>query len=79
MNWNWVGATALLMAGVLSYGIFMGHNRVDQNPVEAPPRLGYYFKDAVITETSVAGAPHLRLAARSIEQNAVDDSVSWNM
>ena len=76
MNWRWVGTTAVLTAGVLTYGVFMGRNRMDQNAVEAPAALGYYFRNAVITETTAAGAPRLRIAARSIEQNPQDDSVS---
>jgi len=76
MNWRWVGTTALLTAGVLSYGIFVHRDGADQNAVEPPPRLGYYFKDAIITDTTVTGMPRIRLAARSIEQNPTDQSVS---
>jgi LPS export ABC transporter protein LptC len=76
MNWRWIAASALLAAFLVTYGIFVGREPLLQDAAAPPPPLpGYYLKDAVITETLPNGEPHLRLAARSIQQSPKDDSI----
>jgi LPS export ABC transporter protein LptC len=77
VNWRWVSITALLAALVVSYGVFTGQSRDDSLATGADrPQPGYYLRDAVITDTQADGSPAVRLAARRIEQNPADDSIS---
>jgi lipopolysaccharide export system protein LptC len=77
MSWRWVSITALLAAVVVSYGIFTGQSSEDGLATgDERPQPGYYLRDAVITDTQADGSPAVRLAARRIEQNPMDDSIA---
>ncbi len=75
MNWRWIALTAVLAAALVSYGAFIGSERGSETAVPPAPPLGYYLKDAVITDTTVSGAARLKIGARLIEQNPADNSV----
>jgi LPS export ABC transporter protein LptC len=59
----------------VTYGVFTGREPLQDAVVKPPPLPGYYFKNAVITETLPSGEPHIRLTARTIQQNSSDDSI----
>ena len=75
MNWRWVAFTALIGALIVSYGVLTGNHRDTAPMPEGVQQLGYYMKDAVITETSIDGNPRLKLTSRSIQQHVEDNSV----
>ncbi len=77
MNSPWLSIVTLLVALVIGYSVLS--NR-DSDSVasahEQPLLLGYYLKDAIITETSDSGAPRVRFAASEVTQDAQDNSVT---
>jgi LPS export ABC transporter protein LptC len=76
VNWRWVAFTALIAALMVSYGVLTGNHRDAAPANEGTQQLGYYMKDAVITETSVEGNPRLKLTSHTIQQNIEDNSVA---
>jgi LPS export ABC transporter protein LptC len=76
MNWRWVAYVIVLGAAAVVYLAFFDSDRgsdTDNNSRKTP--LGYYLKDAVITDTTPEGNPRARIAAENIEQNPADNSV----
>jgi LPS export ABC transporter protein LptC len=75
MNAQWFGIAALA-ALMIAFGVLTGTDD-ELDPVQAQPEvLGYYVRNAIITETSETGAPRVRFAAADVTQNLSDNSVS---
>jgi LPS export ABC transporter protein LptC len=75
MSSRWVWLVAILGALALSYAVLTRHTEDDMTQVERPPLPGYYLEDAEIVETGPDGRPRVRVAARVIAQNPMDDSI----
>jgi LPS export ABC transporter protein LptC len=75
MNAQWFGIAALA-ALMIAYSVLTSSD--DQLDVrqEQPEILGYYVRDAIITETAPNGAPRVRFAAAEVTQDLSDNSVS---
>lgn len=71
-RWLWLALGAAL---ALTYVLLTRQSRDGDAPVARPSQPGYYLEDAVIVETDRDGKPRVKLAARVIAQNALDNSI----
>jgi LPS export ABC transporter protein LptC/lipopolysaccharide transport protein LptA len=76
MNSQLFSTIALVAALLLGYAVLVGRNDDSTQLGSAPVVLGYYLKDAIVTETAKDGTPHLRFAAAEATQNPADNSVA---
>ncbi|HKQ81982.1 MAG TPA: LPS export ABC transporter periplasmic protein LptC [Steroidobacteraceae bacterium] len=75
MNSKWIWLVAVLGALAVSYTVLTRQGDEDAAPATRPPQPGYYLEDAVIVETGPDGKPRVKLSARVIAQNPMDDSI----
>ena len=75
MNAQWFGVAALA-ALMIAYSVLTGSDDQLDIAQEQPEILGYYVRNAIITETSDSGAPRVRFAAADVTQNLSDNSIS---
>jgi LPS export ABC transporter protein LptC/lipopolysaccharide transport protein LptA len=75
MNSQGFSMVALVAALLLGYGLLVDRDDTAAPGSGAPVILGYYLKDAIVTETGANGAPQLRFAAAQAVQNPADNSV----
>ncbi len=75
MNWSWIWIAAVLAALVIAFGVASRRDSSSIGAQEAPSQPAYYLKDAVITETTPAGDPQIRLITNRIEQQPNDDAI----
>lgn len=78
MTSHWFSIVTLLAAMIIGYGAVTSRNANETAAPEHAVVLGYYLKNAIITETSSNGTPHIRFAADDVVQNPKDNSVSLN-
>lgn len=75
MNSRWFWFVAVLGALAVTYAV-LTHDDTRSTPADTrAPQPGYYLQDAVIVETGPDGKPRVKLAARAIAQNAMDNSI----
>lgn len=75
MNSKWVWLIASLGALAVTYAVLTRQGDEEATQASRPPQPGYYLEDAVIVETGADGKPRVKLAARVIAQNPMDDSI----
>lgn len=75
MNSKWVWLTSALGALVVTFTLLTRPSENESTEMSRPPQPGYYLEDAVIVETGADGKPRVKLAARVIAQNPMDDSI----
>lgn len=75
MKWRWLAYVVVLVIAAGGYLAFFDSDRGSDAGSSKKAPLGYYLKDAVITDTTPAGEPRTRIAAEKIEQNPADNSV----
>ena len=75
MNSRWFWFVAVLGALAVTYAVLTREDRDPTSQATRPPQPGYYLEDAVIIETGPNGKPRVKLAARVIAQNAMDNSI----
>ena len=76
MNSQWFSFITLVAALMIGYAVISGR---DSEPTMADVQavlLGYHLKNAVITETSPDGSPHVRFAADEVVQTLDSDTVT---
>jgi LPS export ABC transporter protein LptC/lipopolysaccharide transport protein LptA len=77
MSLRWLNIAAPLAMLMIGYSVLSNReNDGFDGAQQLPQLLGYYLKDAIITETSATGAPRVRFAASEVNQNMDDDSVT---
>jgi LPS export ABC transporter protein LptC len=75
MSWRWISIAALLAALVAGYAAVTRNDPSDVTTMPAPPRPGYFLRDAIITQTEKDGRPGIRLIAERIDQSSTDDAI----
>jgi len=77
LNSPWFSIVTVVAALVIGYVVLSNRDTAAPDGArEQSVVLGYYLKDAIITETSESGAPHVRFAASEVTQDTNDNSVT---
>jgi LPS export ABC transporter protein LptC/lipopolysaccharide transport protein LptA len=74
---RWLNIAAPLAILMIGYSVLTNRDNDGFDSAQQQPQLlGYYVKDAIITETSATGAPRVRFAATELTQDLQDNSVT---
>jgi LPS export ABC transporter protein LptC len=76
MNWRWIITVALSAALLAGYSAFLRREVTTTQNTEALEQPGYYLQDAVVTQSKADGSLAMTLAAKRIEQQQLQDSIT---